>query len=88
MSCGPARLALGSVRAWPQGVTQQIVSVATARPKDFVSGVGHFLVIATPVEVSLHSLRTASGSDQFPPPLRTRHAVATDDVASTCDAQN
>ncbi|CAE8600116.1 unnamed protein product, partial [Polarella glacialis] len=62
------------------GVTQQIVAVATAAPKSFVSGVSHFLVISTPVEVSLHALRFAPGSDHLLPPVRTQHAVATDDV--------
>lgn len=60
--------------------TQQIVTVATARPKEFVSGISHLLVISTPVEVSLHALQFAPGSDRLLPPLRTRHAVATDDV--------
>eukprot|EP00931_Biecheleriopsis_adriatica_P116292 TRINITY_DN91959_c0_g1_i1.p1 TRINITY_DN91959_c0_g1~~TRINITY_DN91959_c0_g1_i1.p1 ORF type:complete len:1257 (+),score=220.30 TRINITY_DN91959_c0_g1_i1:54-3773(+) len=71
------------------GVTQQIVTVATARPKHFVSGVDHFLVISTPVEISLHALRFAPGSDHLLPPIRSQHAVATDDVvvgAIACDS--
>eukprot|EP00930_Biecheleria_cincta_P056234 TRINITY_DN42394_c0_g1_i1.p1 TRINITY_DN42394_c0_g1~~TRINITY_DN42394_c0_g1_i1.p1 ORF type:complete len:1375 (-),score=190.03 TRINITY_DN42394_c0_g1_i1:50-3868(-) len=62
------------------GVMQQIVAVATARPKDFVAGIDHFLVISTPAEISLHALRFAPGSDHLLPPVRTHHAVATDDI--------
>jgi len=47
-----------------QGVTQQIVGVAVARPKAFVSGVDFFLVLSTPVEVSLHALCFAPGNAQ------------------------
>ncbi|CAK0851392.1 unnamed protein product [Prorocentrum cordatum] len=62
------------------GVDQQIVSVTTATPKDFVSGVNYFLVLATPVEVSLHTLCFAPNSDRLLPIARTRHAVVTDDI--------
>uniref|UniRef100_A0A7S4PT23 Nucleoporin Nup133/Nup155-like N-terminal domain-containing protein n=1 Tax=Alexandrium monilatum TaxID=311494 RepID=A0A7S4PT23_9DINO len=70
------------------GVTQQIVAVATVRPKDFVSGVDCFLAISTPVEVSLHAVRFAPGSDRLLPLARTPFEVATDDTvvgAIACD---
>lgn len=62
------------------GVTQQIVAAETARPKSFVSGVAYFLILSTPVEVSLHAVRFAAGSDRMLPLARTQHVVATDDV--------
>eukprot|EP00929_Paragymnodinium_shiwhaense_P071086 TRINITY_DN36115_c0_g2_i1.p1 TRINITY_DN36115_c0_g2~~TRINITY_DN36115_c0_g2_i1.p1 ORF type:complete len:1449 (+),score=227.16 TRINITY_DN36115_c0_g2_i1:100-4446(+) len=69
-----------------QGVTQNIVAVATARPKSFVSGVAYFLVISTPVDVSLHVIRFEEGSNRMLPLLRTQHVVATDDIAVCCIA--
>eukprot|EP00927_Polykrikos_kofoidii_P044247 TRINITY_DN38265_c0_g1_i1.p1 TRINITY_DN38265_c0_g1~~TRINITY_DN38265_c0_g1_i1.p1 ORF type:complete len:1313 (-),score=190.96 TRINITY_DN38265_c0_g1_i1:108-4046(-) len=70
------------------GVTQQIVAAETARPKSFVSGVAYFLILSTPVDVSLHAVRFAAGSDKMLPLVRTQHVVATDDVtvgALACD---
>lgn len=70
-----------------RGVTQDIVGVMVARPKDFVVGVDYFLVIATLVEVSLHSLCFAPGG-RLLPPARTQHSVATDDVVVSAMASD
>jgi hypothetical protein len=71
------------------GVTQQLTSVALAKPKRFISGINYFLVLATPVEVSLHALRFAPGGcERLLPLVRTQYAVSTDDVvvsAVACD---
>ncbi|CAE7196528.1 Nup154, partial [Symbiodinium natans] len=65
------------------GVSQQVIAAAVARPKDFVSEADYFLILATPLEVSLHALRFAPGSDRLWPPMRTQYAVASDDILTT-----
>ncbi|CAK9003250.1 unnamed protein product [Durusdinium trenchii] len=70
------------------GVSEAVVAAATARPKDFVQGVDYFLVLATTLEISLHALRFAPGSNRLLPPVRTQFAVASDDIsmsAVACD---
>eukprot|EP00419_Tripos_fusus_P047676 CAMPEP_0172824762 /NCGR_PEP_ID=MMETSP1075-20121228/18217_1 /TAXON_ID=2916 /ORGANISM="Ceratium fusus, Strain PA161109" /LENGTH=1226 /DNA_ID=CAMNT_0013666099 /DNA_START=21 /DNA_END=3697 /DNA_ORIENTATION=- len=71
-----------------RGVTQHVVSLAVARPKQFMTGVDYFLVISTPVEVSLHALRFAPGSDRLMPLARTPYTVATDDVVVSAIASH
>lgn len=58
-----------------------MVAAAIARPKDFVLGIDYFLILATTLEVSLHALRFAPGSDRLLPPVRTEFSVASDDVS-------
>lgn len=65
------------------GVSQQVIAAAVVRPKDFVVDADYFLILATPLEVSLHALRFAPGSDRLLQPMPTQYAVATDDVLTT-----
>ena len=72
----------------PHQVSEAVVAAAIARPKDFAQGVDHFLVLATTLEISLHALRFAPGSNRLLPPVRTPYAVASDDIsmsAVACD---
>ncbi|CAJ1402783.1 unnamed protein product [Effrenium voratum] len=69
------------------GVSESVIAAATATPKNFIQGIDHFLVLATPLEVSLHALRFA-GSNRLLPPVRTQFSVASDDIpmsAIACD---
>ena len=64
-------------------VSQQVIAAAVARPKDFIREADYFLILATPLEVSLHALRFAPGSNRLLPPMRTQYSVASDDVLTT-----
>ena len=62
-------------------VSEAVVAAAIARPKEFVLGIDYFLILATTLEVSLHALRFAPGSDRLLPPVRSEFSVASDDVS-------
>ena len=64
-------------------VSQPIVAAAVSRPKDFIVEADYFLILATSLEISLHALRFAPGSDRLLAPMRTQYAVASDDVLTT-----
>lgn len=70
------------------GVSEAVVAAAIAHPKEFVQGIDYFLVLATTLEISLHALRFAPGSNRLLPPVRTQFSVASDDIsmnAVVCD---